>query len=265
MSILKKINTLRNLDWKWASVYYPKRARVYLLYYWAKILGIKSYSVTIGGVTVLLGFTHPYHHFIAKQCSNLQCEANLWERWVIESKKQPVIWDAGAYNGIYGLLAAKANPSAKVYILDVDEEAVKHVKANIELNNLDNAFVIEKALYDSTGSHTFSVTEGGTAGRLSDKGMTIETVSFEDLVNKTGTPGLVKLDIEGAEYKVIKSIVHSPTVILLEVHLQWIEGGSRDSILDELKKRNYTSTVADDTRSPYYTGKVTEHYWCATS
>ena len=56
--------------------------------------------------------------------------------------------------------------------------------------------------------------------------MTIETVSFEDLVNKTGTPGLVKLDIEGAEYKVIKSIVHSPTVILLEVHLQWIEGGS---------------------------------------
>ncbi len=262
MSLSKKLRTLSHLNWRWAIRYYSKHIAIAVSYRAARVLGKKKYIVTVGEVSVSLAFFHPYHHLIAREYAKGLGEVNMWEEWVRHSRTAQIIYDAGAYNGIYALLAAKANPQAIVYAFEIDSENIDHIKANITENGLTNIILIEKALWDTSGTQSWKGTDGGTSGKIGEGSTVVETISFDDAVAISGPPDLVKMDIEGAEYKVVKSMKVNPRRVLLEVHLQSMQGGTAEDLMRELDRRKYERVLVDDTTTRFLEGKVTEHYWC---
>ena len=214
-----------------------------------------------------MGFLSPYHHHFAKGCADAGYDERIfWEDWVKHARTARIIYDAGGYSGLYGLLAAATNPNAKVYIFEVEPEALKHIELNIKLNSLSNIIIIESALWDEDGTVLFNGIVGGTAGRIDDHGYTVNSISFNTICGRVGAPDLMKLDIEGAEYRVIKSMKVNPKM-LVEVHLKLLVDGTKQDLLDELKSRKYELMLVGQWGHRYHkkNDPFREHYWCIPS
>jgi hypothetical protein len=47
--------------------------------------------------------------------------------WKEKAKQSSVIYDIGGFNGVFGLLAAKVNPQARVVIFGADAISARHI------------------------------------------------------------------------------------------------------------------------------------------
>src|SRR3989344_6567487 len=103
---MKFVNTLRTMSWGWFFRYYAKRARIYWHLFCSRLVGRTYWVVCVGNTEVKLFWHTPYHHDYARNLALGRHEPTLLKKWEAESKRARTIVDAGAYNGIYGLLAA---------------------------------------------------------------------------------------------------------------------------------------------------------------
>lgn len=166
MVILRtKIKTFFLADCGWLFRYGLKRSRMFLGYSLSKIIARKFWVVSVEGTLVKLGFNNSYQHHIAEILAKKRHEFHLLEIWQRACKEKKIIVDIGGYNGVYGLLSAITNPEAKVYIFEPDNDCLKQIKDNIELNNLKNITIVSAAVSDKTGRAFFS-SLGETGGRL---------------------------------------------------------------------------------------------------
>ena len=144
-----KFKTLFTMDYAWAYRYLKKRA-YQRLHYWR---AGDHYDVTVNGITVRLNFSSPYHHSIAQHMAQGRYdELPLMHDWVDYAKDAKLIFDVGGFNGIYGLLAKKSNPDAKVYVFEGDFVNVDHIRQNARANDLDIE-VVAKAVTDHRRRH----------------------------------------------------------------------------------------------------------------
>jgi len=138
--------------------------------------------------------------------------------------------DIGGNHGLVTCILAKQNPMAKIIVLEPIPELVNRIKKNVELNNLSNVTIIDKALGDGNTiklciSNVFS---GATSTLVTDinmfkntyNGVTeidIESISFDNLL-KTYVPEgtnieLLKIDCEGGEYYLYDSDMFKSNVV----------------------------------------------------
>jgi FkbM family methyltransferase len=198
--VVKKARSLSNLNILALLRFIKKRTWHKIEFFKAKLKGIKSYPVKVGDVTIDLYFHAPYHHMRAKAFSEGDWdEIELLPEWVEEARKSRLVFDVGGYNGIYGLLAAKANPSAKVLIFEPDPINAEHIRQNVAKNYV-NCTIIEAAVSDDEGSVKFSGS-GGTGSKIVDWGaLEVKTVRL----SMYGSPDLLKIDVEGHEPEALR-------------------------------------------------------------
>ena len=78
--------------------------------------------------------------------------------------------------------------------------AFKLLKENVELNNLKNVVLVNKALYSVEGKKV-KIKDSGVGSKMSEEGeIEVETTTIDSL----GRFSVVKMDIEGAEGELIK-------------------------------------------------------------
>ncbi|MCS7185122.1 MAG: FkbM family methyltransferase [bacterium] len=143
-----------------------------------------------------------------------------WERetmkiWIKLSKISQVIFDIGAYTGIYSLLAKAINPNAKVFAFEPVIEIYKQLLKNIELNKFDIT-AVNKAISDFEGLATIKIPinphEGDASLDLNEKikhkTQTCNIINLKKFIeeNKLEKVDLIKLDIEGSEAKALKGM-----------------------------------------------------------
>ena len=82
---------------------------------------------------------------------------------------------------------------------------------NIFLNKIDTIIPLKVALYDSKGTETFYERNTGTSrlASVGKKGATskvtqVQTNTIDNLFKEVNNCRLIKLDVEGAEYKVLQ-------------------------------------------------------------
>ena len=250
MNIKKKIHTLMNLDFKWAFRFYKKRLLMSIRFFFANN---RIVSINIDGTNIKLVSSDAYHYSVAKDMSEGNYyEMSLLREWVEHTKKASVIFDFGAYNGLYGLLAAKANPNAKVYLFEIDPIAIKHIEENIRENALENIHLVPKAISSEDGEASFFV--GATGGRLrKDGGLIVKTVSYKTLINEFGAPDLIKMDIEGGEASVIPSMkehLGGKPKIFFELHSFVLDKKEEELVMSSLKDIGYTFSLRPDASLP---------------
>jgi FkbM family methyltransferase len=153
--------------------------------------------------------------------------------WLSLAKSSAVIFDIGAYTGLYSLAAAILNRKAKVYAFEALDVVYSRLLVNIQVNSLGNIKAYNLAVSNEEGSAEFNVYAGDTVlstGSTLVDGIKnkelfqkkhVRAARLDDLVNELSVPrlDLMKIDTEGAEHLVIQGgqgalKKHTPDIIL---------------------------------------------------
>ena len=114
-----------------------------------------------------------------------------------------VVWDLGAHVGFYTLLAAK---KAK-YVLAIEPliENAAYLDEHLRLNHILNVAVLKGAVCDTSGTGRFSPGHSTPMGKIAATGVVeVRLFTLNTLVNCYPPPALLKIDVEGAEFKVLR-------------------------------------------------------------
>lgn len=130
-----------------------------------------------------------------------------------QNRDTPFIIDCGANIGLSVLYFKEVYPTAKIIAFEPDKEVFDYLEQNVRTNakNVSDIELVNKGLWDQEGKISFK-NEGADAGRISFEGdstefkktIEIDTVRLSSYIN--GPVDFIKLDIEGAEVKVIQEL-----------------------------------------------------------
>jgi FkbM family methyltransferase len=159
--------------------------------------------------------------------------------------------DAGAHAGIFSLQASQW--AHQVVAIEASKLNFDLLTLNIDRNAIENIDARNRALWSSSGDMLSLVGIGNSGcGRVYDEprsdvaGKTVESLSLDDLIAEIGPIDLLKIDIEGAEYRTINACtkLSSISTIVGEMHLE-NKGDSRllESLIAKLKGVGFTVSV----------------------
>lgn len=129
-----------------------------------------------------------------------------------------ILFDIGANVGFFSVLGARlVGERGKVFSFEPLHANARVIARNARLNRLKNITIVEKAVAESSGRQPLLVTEyaGGAVLASGDhrspdviRTEWVETVSVDDLIFSAGfpAPSFVKIDVEGAEAKVLEGM-----------------------------------------------------------
>jgi FkbM family methyltransferase len=129
--------------------------------------------------------------------------------------------DVGANLGTYTLLLAKlARPGEQIYAFEPSPDVAATLRANIELNHLDQVTVVEKAVSDHIGTLAFYLghnhytgsllTERGAVNTQTQSKVEVQSTTLDDYFASIGgiAPHFIKMDIEGGGVFALKRCDH---------------------------------------------------------
>ena len=141
-----------------------------------------------------------------------------------------VVYDIGANIGYVSLsLAKQVGATGKVIAFEPVPQSIACLRRNVQINRLDNVQILELAASDGLGKATIRIADNLSTASLvwhrhdpSAASLEIATVSVDELVESGAlrTPRFVKIDVEGAEDKVLlgmrKTLVAARPVLFVE-------------------------------------------------
>ncbi len=166
-----------------------------------------------------------------------------------------ILFDIGANMGYYSLLVSSKGGTA--YAFEPSPNIIPWLKSNIELNKSeDKVMIVGEAVSDKIGTLEFYPNRPGNFGvgkifkdaseSAPEVPVTVPTNTFDHFAQKFGAPSLVKMDIEGAEYLVLKNIpealkVENAPTLFIEFHPGEIEalGGTVSELRQKLSDIGY--------------------------
>ncbi|MFE9450254.1 FkbM family methyltransferase [Streptomyces sp. NPDC006739] len=138
----------------------------------------------------------------------------VYERWVQKSLLKAilpggVVWDVGAFAGNHTLLMASAvGSNGRVYAFEPDTDNRARLATTIHRNSLGgNITVLPYAVLGRSGPADIDASDPRPACRrvVPMAGGPVPAYSLDSLAGMFGPPDLVKIDVEGAEYDLLKS------------------------------------------------------------
>ena len=127
-------------------------------------------------------------------------------------KKEDTVLDAGAFVGDFTVKIARK--VKEVVAVEPLPWAFEILKRNVEVNELKNVILVNKALYDVDGIK-IRISDEGVGSKVSNEGIEVTTTTIESL----GKFSVVKMDIEGTEGRLIKgNWLNSVREIAMELH-----------------------------------------------
>lgn len=134
------------------------------------------------------------------------------------AREAALVLDVGAYTGVFSLLAARVNPSARVHAFEVVPAVHRAAWANVLANDLAMQVQVHLCgLGGEAGSVLMPLGEGGSAlpdflgtDMGFDSGVRVPVRTLDDVADAehVGGPTLVKIDVEGAEASVLAGAAH---------------------------------------------------------
>ena len=239
---------LRFLDPVWTLV---RRPYLRLLNSAGSAHGIE---VAVGGYPLRL---HPAFATLRWE----QLEQTAYRAFVDELRPDSVVFDVGAHIGTYTLLAAGRvrAPLGRVIAYEPHARTREYLRQHLGWNRGgDQVLVREVCCGAAPGSADFYCLPGqteGTNGLVPVPGFerqTAEVTTVDEEAQRLGCmPTLIKIDVEGAEWDVLKGaeavLSRSKPVLLLSLHPHALaqQGCSPDTVLNWLRERRYDCCIID--------------------
>ncbi len=190
---------------------------------------------------------------------SLDGEKIFLQKFLSRINNETVFYDIGANIGMYSLCAAKYKVCPRfIYCWEPEPFNFKRLKENIGLNDIEDIAAFPVALGSKNavlelwtdakepGSLTPSFT------RKSSKSIPVQVTRGDDWVlrKKLYLPSIMKIDVEGYEFDVLKgfekTISKSKPIIFLEIHPFFLKnlGIKKEQVLNFLYGLNYTTTFS---------------------
>jgi FkbM family methyltransferase len=165
-------------------------------------------------------------------------------------KKSPLILDCGANIGISVLRYKQLYPEARIIAFEPDKEICSVLRQNLRQNGAEQVEVVDAAVWVEDGEQSF-FSEGAHGSRLvevaggKDSHYVVRTVDFAKYV-KDQKVDFIKLDIEGAEYRVIEHIspyLSNVDKILVEIHHKVGDASQTARLLQTLADTGFSLSI----------------------
>ncbi len=166
---------------------------------------------------------------------------------IIRSATEPIV-DVGAHVGFFSLYARAFNSKVKIFAIEPEPQNLILMEKHFQNNSVKNIKIITGALAGESGQRNLVVAEdshnhyllGGNNFEAKKK-ISVETFSLADFCakNKIKKISLLKMDIEGGEFEVIKSLSPADFLLFRNVILEYHNGNGRDYRALELILREH--------------------------
>jgi FkbM family methyltransferase len=194
-------------------------------------------------------------------------ESTSLKLWTQLARQSPTILDIGSYTGVYSLAAAAASPAAKVHAFEALDRVYNRILVNKYANHFGNITTHNAAVSDFNGTSVFNLFSGegilvtgssllgkNSVGREVYDTKLVQTVALDSMLDQFVRPGLVKIDVEGAES------------LVLEGAAQLIQQHRPDILIEVLSKSTVNDCCNIWDSIPYnyfsindHTGEITQH------
>lgn len=169
----------------------------------------------------------------SEEFGELKKELYTEHRYYLElDKEDPTILDLGAHIGLATLYFKQIYPDAKITAIEPYQANFLLLKRNVEDNQLSDVSLVQAAVAPKSGEIVLHAAEGigewmsgvgiiqsGWRGVQRTKPVKVEAVSILDYLNEP--VDLLKMDIEGMEYEVIRTAadkLRNVKQMIVEVH-----------------------------------------------
>lgn len=187
-------------------------------------------------------------------------------RTVQDLHKPKVFWDIGANVGFYSWLLMSADRDLEAVLFEPDPDNIELVNATIARARLEKVTLVSKAASTQAGTARFVMDpESGTTSHLETGGtgvkgavVTVETTTLDDELAHLSAPGLIKIDVEGAEDMVLAGAARLLETVKPVIIIECFDG--LESVpMRQLAAAGYEFADGDDPRDPAGT---TSNYLC---
>ena len=167
------------------------------------------------------------------------------------NSNSPTIIDCGANICLSVLFFKELYPNASILAFEADPKVFKCLSDNVVNFKYDNVTLVNKALWDCNTTLSFYA-EGADGGRIGDDKyengdiIQVETTCLSEYI--LGKVDFLKIDIEGAETKVLKEIenkLHLVENIFIEFHSFTDASQTLNVILELLSKNDFRYYIAN--------------------
>lgn len=181
-------------------------------------------------------------------------------------KKDPLIIDCGANIGLGTLYFKQLYPQARVLAFEPDGDNFGLLEENCKRNGLQEVQLFPAAVWTEDGTISFA-SKGSEASHIEEQhsgnAQKVPCVRLKGILQKQGPVDFLKLDIEGAEYKVVmdaaeelKQVQH----LFLEYHGKASETYKLEHIFTVLREAGflvYLKNAADALHQPFVQQQTT--------
>lgn len=208
-------------------------------------------SAKLKNFTVYFENSEEYHH--------LKREVFSHDEYYFETDNPaPVIIDAGAHIGLTTLYFKSLYPAAKIIAIEPNPTLFKILEKNVWENQLTDVTLIQGALSDAQGTEelfidatknewwsTGSFTKGAWTRQQESEPIQVPTWTLAEFV--TQPVDLLKLDIEGAEQKVLESSADA-LVLIDQIVMEYHSTKNQNLyyLSEMLKKQGYSLEYSQD-------------------
>ena len=192
------------------------------------------------------------------------------------TKKADTILDFGAHIGVFALIAAQTTgKEGRVYAFEPSPATYQLLQKSITINNAEGVIkAFQKAAGSSVGKTTFFISDAQADNANSlvnykeDRplhGIEIDVTTIDAFVNeqKLTKVNFIKIDVEGAEYDVLKGGVETfnkfRPACILAIHPEPVQakGDNLEEIYDFIQSLNY--------RALYNNKLITKEAFCTNT
>ncbi len=177
------------------------------------------------------------------------------------------ILDCGAHIGLSVIYLKNICPSARIVCFEPDGENFGLLKKNIQSHELKNIEAKNEAVWNENTSLHF-IQEGNMGSKIgegsSDNTVTVKATRLKDYI--TQKVDFLKLDIEGAEYKVLKDIADNLGFVsnmFIEYHGSFAQNNELVDIFEIINKAGfkfYIKEAASVYDQPFLPKKTSGEY-----
>ncbi|MBN8650212.1 MAG: FkbM family methyltransferase [Cytophagales bacterium] len=217
--------------------------------------GVSHYEYKIRNRVVKFSVEDPYSaSFVGYYLNNKVYEPEAVELLMQQLTPQDVFVDVGANIGYFTAVMGVCLPGIKLVAFEMGHENFRILGRNIELNGLANVQTFEGAVSDRSGTlfHQDSAVGNAVLKIMEDNKdnnpdiVKVKSVALDEFFSALKEkPTFVKIDVEGAEMKVLqgmKGLLEMQLKLLIEIHPKDLIGfgSSREEVLEYLKFFSFT-------------------------
>ena len=174
--------------------------------------------------------------------------------------KNPLIIDCGSNIGLSVLYFKSIYPKSHIIAFEPDEENFEILRTNTQVNSFTHLELHKKAVWINDGNISFQ-SKGSEASRIlaqpTDTNYNVPSIRLSTMLSNITSVQFLKIDIEGAEYEVIKDCSDQLKKIdnlFLEYHGKVDETSQLNEILSIISMADYNvyiENAAASMRSPF--------------